>query len=26
MDSKMGEQQRPAEVTKGVVRRLNPAA
>lgn len=26
MDSKMGEQQRPAEVAKGVVRRLNPAA
>lgn len=26
MDSKLGEQQRPAEVAKGVVRRLNPAA
>ncbi len=26
MDSKMGEQQRPAEVAKGVVRRLRPAA
>ncbi len=26
LDSKMGEQQRPADVAKGVVRRLNPAA
>jgi hypothetical protein len=26
MDSKLGEQQRPSEVAKGVVRRLNPAA
>ena len=26
MDSKMSEQQRPAQVAKGVVRRLNPAA
>ncbi len=26
LDSKMGEQQRPVEVAKGVARRLNPAA
>jgi hypothetical protein len=26
LDSKMGEQQRPADVARGVVRRLNPAA
>lgn len=26
LDSKLGEQQRPADVAKGVVRRLNPAA